>query len=345
MLSLVFLGWLVHWQLALAASPIPPHLSLVEGCTVYNTEVRVVKTLPGVRCLFRDNGDFVSADEKGLRYYDRLGKVLWEIPGHFHHQMNWSSDGTFILAIDSLVQQYRQGARQRFDRLQIVNLAGQVQHSVEVVQLFAQKQLEALKFENKFKTLLGVPQEGSHFNSFYQIPPLVPGTGRPAWLRPGNYLVNSLGLGYFVLDPTLQTVLHHEKKTRARMNLMHDVQVLENGHLFYLNNLSVESTLTNRFSTVEEQSPINGQVLTEVRGSPAALFYTRFGGGAQKVSDDLILFSHAVLGVYLYSIKQRDIIWSTVFIHMKDGGEIHYVQQVKLVDLRNFLKNNGSSRL
>lgn len=326
---------------SLSESPVfPAHLSLVAGCRIFDTQATLVRTLPGEQCLFLKDGRYLSASEKALRLLTSAGGVQWELKGHFHHQLAWSTKRDHVHAIASEVLTGADKKSVRYDRLQVVNLDGVVVKEIGVPEILRQAKLAPLKYENHIKTSTDVLTEGSHINSFWEIPALKT-TARlaPQWAA-GNYVVNGLGHGLFVLDASLKKVLWHHRSPNALLGLAHDVQVTPQGHLLQFVNLAAGSRAGLHLSTVEEVDLATMKVRWQFNPRPAGIFYSRYGGGVHAVDDDLLLFSTSFGGVFLYSRNRKALVWSSDLLHLNHGQAPVYIQRAFTEDLRGFLASS-----
>ena len=322
------------------SSAFPQHLSLIAGCRILNPGAKDLRVLPGERCLFRDNGDFISAGAKELRYITAGGEIKWVLTGVFHHQMSWSQNRQEILVLASEVVVWQDKDRRRFDKLLVVDLTGKVLKQLDFVTVLRQHKLKPLKFANTVEPQEGVPYEGTHLNSFYEIPALPAHPERAAYWKAGNYVVNGLMHGYFVLDAKLEKVLWNDVSPTAQMHLVHDVQVLPSGRLIQFVNLRVTATEDLRASAVEEIDLVTFRPVHVAGTEAGGIFYSRFGGGVQNLDDDLLLFSTSFTGAYLYSRKAKALVWSSIFFHMRDSEAPIYIQRLGAQDLREYFKNS-----
>lgn len=309
---------------------------LVDGCSLFNISGEHLKNFPGDMCIYLDNGDLVSADDDQLRYFTNKQKVKWEIKGIFHHQMNLSADGDKILTIANTVQTAEDQTKKVFDQLSVISLDGKVLHSIDSSTMLKQVNVPSMNdpieegiFKNDYK-------EGSHFNSFYQIPALNKNAKVPSFIKEGNYIANSIRLGIFVLDSTLTKVLFHWKSPFSEDHSVHDAQITTSGKLLYFNNVAEESTPENRFSTIDEINLNTMKKSLEIKGNPATFFYSYICGGVQDLPGGLILFSHNYAGVFIYDRAKKKIIYSNYLVYFL-GRKINPTLDIKAKDLTSFL--------
>ncbi len=320
---------------------------LINGCTIREMNGRTFKTFPGQICIIMENGSIVSATDNHLILINKKSEVVWEIPGHFHHQVNLSLDGKRILAISSELINVKQTPI-RQDSLLIVDLEGKILHKQiarEILQqagLMGESMLMSLTLQEIFK----VKNEISHFNSFYEIPKLS-GTDHPSYLKEGNYIVNGTGSGFFILSSNLKKVLHHEQPKVSYHSRMHDVQVTSQGNYLLFNNLVVTGKGLIDFegkgpgplllhSAIMELKPSNLKIVNQFEATPKSMFYSAFCGGIQELDKDTWLFSDVMTGTYIYSKKKKDFFAVIPWSHMTNDV-YNPTQQIKAQDLSSFL--------
>lgn len=337
---MLFMLLMVGFQLA-RASVFPQHLGLLAGCQIYDAQMKLVRALPGEQCLLRPDGSFVSATGTGLKFYDANGVVKWSLDSNFHHQIVWSANGEQILALASEVRERVPGEKVRWDRFQVIGLDGVVAKEGLAFEMLRQSGQAPFHDVNR-QAPLDVGFEATHVNSIYEIPPLRAQPQRPRHWAPGNYVVDAFGHGLYVFDAELKRVLWHQRSPHAHEHFTHDPQVLPNGRMLQFLNLAQGSQENLRSSAVEEVDLASGKQVLRIGARPRAFFSSRFGGSVQNVDDDLILFTTSFTGIYLYSRRHRDVVWTTDVAHVGGGGAPRYVQKAVALDTRLFLKHQHS---
>ncbi len=294
--------------------------NLVNGCLVFNAKGETLKELPGLFCQFYDDGNLLTASQFSLRMMDKFKAVKWELKGNFHHQLNKSADGSRILVLDS-----HQADGIRVETFYILSRDGKVEFKNDSTSLKKQ-----VKFKPHSKNQL------THLNSFYEIPELKTNRKLPAYLQAGNFILNTYRSGTFILSPDLKTVLHHFSLPAPSTHLVHDVQVLENGNILLFNNTASKTENDKPFSAIEEWDMVENKKVLDFTAQPRELFFSLFCGGVQQLDQEHLLFSHMLTGTYIYSRKNKEIIFSTVKTHFR-REVFHPAQQVKAMDLTKFL--------
>lgn len=299
----------------------------LEGCRILNSNLEEVRVLPGERCLLLPSGDYISATSTKLRYYAKDNSIRWEVDGEFHHQMNLSHDGKRILVLGF---HHTKGATDalRSDRFMIYSLAGQLLNSTTADVLLKAAGLMVASFPAGKATATTPVLEFSHFNSFYEIPPQQDSDSSD--LRAGDLVLNGMRQGTFIVTPDLKRLVKLVRLP-AHDHLVHDVQATPRGTLLYFNNV-IKGTIEVRSSAIEEIMPTTGKLLWQIKSDLGPLFHSPICGSVQKISDDLVFFTHAHSGAYLYSFAAKKIVWSTIRFQT-NGSAIRVVQQVKLLQL------------
>lgn len=332
--------------LCACASPLPPKKSpassspvaweklwVQNGCSLYNFD-RKLRTFPGDFCVFLDDGSFISATEKSMRRYSPTLEIVWETPGHFHHQLNLTPDKKRLLALSGILEK-RKGKIFRDDELMILDLDGKILHRKKMLELFPSVSLSPVEWGGSpHIKALGADLETSHFNSIYEVP-RNSYSGSIPWLRAGNIVVNGYAHGILFLSPNLSQVLKHVPYKGSVENALHDVQVTVDGRLLVFNNWV--SGRENRSSAVELFDPVQGTTETVFMTDPPEAFYSQACGGVQELGK-LYFISHITAGAYLWSPEKKKVL-SYVSGTRSDPRGIEPTQQLKLVDAENFLKN------
>lgn len=329
------LVFLLIFQTASAQSWSKFHL--LNGCTIFSYNGKQLKNFPGQRCIFFDDGSFLSGAYDGLSLIDKNSKVVWKLPGHFHHQMNMANDSKRILALSSEVVKRKEKSC-RVDKLMVISMEGKVLHTVLSDDLMKQAKMRERARPAGANLLkdIGTPFELSHFNSFYEIPKMTVDSAPKFLQTEGAYVVNGLADAIFILSPDLKSLIHTLNIPQSTDHQVHDVQVLSNAHLLYFNNMTSDSSDLNRISAIQEKDLKTEKMVFEFRAEPEAMFYSAFSGGVQALDDDHILFSHVTTGTYIYSKAKKELLSAIVHTHFTLGKSFPS-QQVKALDLTKFL--------
>ncbi|MFL5783859.1 MAG: hypothetical protein ACJ76H_04555 [Bacteriovoracaceae bacterium] len=323
----------VKKKLELTSSPDLEKLWVQNGCYLY-TNKKNLKSYPGMYCVFLPDGSFLSANEQSLKKISPKQEVLWEVPGHYHHQLNLSPDGQRIYALSSEVV-VRNKIAERDDVLMILDLNGKILRRVNSTTIVRSVGGEPLNWYKPVElAVVKATIETTHFNSFYEIPENAYSATVP-WMKAGNLIVNSIKLGIFVLSPDLSHVLSHHLIPHE--NQLHDVQVTPDGNFLIFNNWA-QSTDGNRFSAIQKYDPVTKKITTLFEASPKETFYSPACGGVQELGD-LIFFNHITGGGFIWSVPEQKLIKSFQGYNGKRQA-LTPMQQLKLVDVGEFFKNS-----
>lgn len=289
-------------------------------------------------CLFMDDGRFLSASKDSLRLFSPAKEILWEMKGHFHHQLNFSIDKKRILALSSEVVK-RGKTSQRDDVFLIVDLAGNVLHRESFYPHMMNHNLAPLLWSRGGPLKdVGADNETSHINSIYEIPANAYDQSVP-WLKAGNIIVNSTGLGVFIFTPDLKNILHQKRFDFSLNHMVHDVQITPDGDYFFFNNW-VKTPQKSPISAVQKFNEPQNKMTFDFQASPPEMFYSAVCGGVQEI-DDIIFFSHNVNGAYFYSKKKKTILFA-VPGYNGNPSDMRPLQQLKLINVNDFLKSSGN---
>lgn len=308
---------------------------LVNGCRVFTMEGLPVKTFPGNICLFFPDGSLVSASEKSLIRFSPKDEIQWEIPGNFHHQLELDHSRKHILAMGNVV---RDGVRS--DTFVIIDLAGRKTHETNSEKIYSQVGVrpELVPSSEFIRARTGAVSEAGHFNSFYEIPAMVSGKGLPEYLKQGNFVVNALSDGVFVLSADLSKVLHHFRISQSHDHQIHDVQVRPSGEFVFFNNRGADGGPLNRYSAIQILDS-KGKLGFSYTAQPREFFYSQSCGGVQELDSDLILFSDVMNATYFYSRKKQKLEKAVTGTHRNPSQPWNSpTQRVKAWDLRDFLR-------
>lgn len=136
-----------------------------------STEGALLRRFPGSICNYLPSGDYFSASHTALRAFDRQDNLKWEIPGYFHHSLEFTPDRTRLLALGSVIYD-EQGIKHREDVAMVVSLTGEVLHrrsARELLKIGGGDLFVGKVMPMFIQKLSGAVQEVSHFNSFHAI--------------------------------------------------------------------------------------------------------------------------------------------------------------------------------
>lgn len=317
-------------------------LSLQNGCTLYSFGGTFVKTFPGVNCIFLNDGSFLSASYSSLRRFSARDELLWEIPGHYHHQLNLSPDRERVLAMASALIPVTGKPPLREDLFQVISLAGIILAQAPASAILPKK-TQNLYYPFPSTGLDIFPEkpllETTHFNSFFEVPP----QNHPSSsLRSGDFVINSMELGIFIVSPDFRKIQHHFLNSSSVRHSVHDVQPTSYGTLLLFNN-EVKGALWKR-SELQEIDGLSGKVLWGYSGLDHVTFYTAAGGGVQRLDERYILYSLFLDGAYVLDVKSGRIVRGISGTHSRPGFPIVPAQNIRAVNVRSFLKARSSGK-
>ncbi len=315
-------------------------LNLIAGCRVHNPEGLAIREFAGNYCLFFADGRYLSADATRLAMFKSDKTIQWQIPGHYHHQLNWSADKKHILALTSNFEKV-DGLTVRVDVLKKIDLDGKVVSEITSRKIFDDLKITRITspFDWDPSSKQKANHEISHFNSFYEIPP---GVRHPKMnsVVAGNFIANSTHSAAVILSSDLKTALARIQFPSSIYETIHDVQVMKNGHVLFLNNEAVYDERTSGpRTTIEIIDPLTKKNSYRFQASPPEMFYTPLAGGVQQVSDDYLLISHITNAYFFLERKTGKIVRSGVFRDAKKGHSFRSVQEIRAEDLTEFLSH------
>ncbi len=307
-----------------------------NGCVLFQLR-QEPKFYPGNKCIFLSDGSFLSASYTSLRRFSPALEVLWELPGHYHHQLNLSQDGSKILTLSSDIFSKDKKTFVE-DIFLVISLDGKLLHRRGALSVLSEKDVPLLAGSpiNSKIVFLKAAGEISHFNSIYDIPHNLY-QNKYAWMKEGNVIVNGNGHGIFILSPDLSRVLYYldypHSMSLSLGSLMlksnlHDVQVTPEGEFLVFNNRVNDAS--SFYSSVEKFDPVKNEITWRFTAFPKEMFFSPACGGVQEIGD-LIFFSHITAGGFAYSKKENAIV---KFFPGNNGSVrgLNPTQQLKLPD-------------
>ncbi|MES2526076.1 MAG: arylsulfotransferase family protein [Bdellovibrionota bacterium] len=307
------------------------------NCTIFDIK-NVKKVYPGDICHFLPDGSFISINMVSIRKFSPTKKVLWELPGHYHHQINSGPGNKSIFVLKSEIT-VKAGKRVRDDVFVNLDLDGKVIHQSSALKILKQAGVTPTEYaEAEILTRLHANYETSHFNSIYEIPENKY-SKKYEWMKAGNIITNSYSLGIFILSPNLQKVIYHKELPFSNDHEFHDVQVTEKGEFLLFNNYrKAQGERDIPHSAIQKYDPVTDLLTFEFMPLNKELFYSPACGGIQEFPE-FIFFSHITNGGYFYSKKEKKIILGLPGF-AGDSRALVHTQQIKIVDVREFLRNS-----
>lgn len=334
------------------ASAAPNHeIFNVIGCGIYGMDTHAVFHRAEDRCLFLDDGSLIASRSDTYSFYraDKTGKILWRHKIHSHHQMNFDLERKHVLLLTGKAREFN-GRKIRFDRIEKYDLDGKLISAFDffknhklLIELSGKKPGFVWTVSNLKAN--PAPFEFLHTNSVYEIPDNPTAAKIPAFQK-GNFIVDVNGLELmFILDKKLEKILWHlkQKAPPGEEASYHDVQVLPSGKMLIYNNRAFEAGVKGKpFGAIEEFDPVTGETVTLYKSSPTSEFAPFWNGGVQLLQNGNILISDTTRGGRAFEVdRSGKTVWSMnhPVVDPVTNRPTDF-QQVKRLDLREFLKHN-----
>lgn len=289
-----------------------------------------------------------------MSYFAADMSKRWSKKIHTHHQVNQASEGK-ILVMSSQFERTR-GYYVRHDKLLVLNQTGKILkswsargHIKQLLKLAGIEKEEFYKFEwdkealDKFK--IKSAYEYSHLNSFYEISSESAEKNLPQFKK-GNFIANFNMLGIIlVFDKDLKEILWSQKYPLDKRAHIHDVQVMDNGNILIFNNNNFGGE--GNHSTIDEWNPVEKKMAWQFKANPPERFFSGIVGGVQLLSSGNFLLTNInargdldFKQTEVLEISREGKIVSSTPIDWE--GARPMVQQIKQVDLTDFLNSNKS---
>ena len=330
---------------------------LMIQCHIINfTDGKMIRSFGHNRCLFLNDGRYLSGNAFKLSMYNSEGGLIWTRNINTHHQLNFESSQNQALVMTSKFHKYsikNTHPLVRFDRISVIDFNGLelkyfdfFEHRAHLSKALGVKKINPVAIGNPHQLKAmpnGVQFEHTHANSVYQIDDNSLNKSHPAFQK-GNYIVNMILPSLtFIIDQRMERILWSiiPPIDDGNSSQWHDVQVQPNGWLLVYNN-NAGAISDKKFSQIEEIHPLTKERKIIYRATPPHTFYSPNQGGVQILSNGQTLFNQTKeYGMYSLLSKDRKIIWQ------RNGPNIDHVtqkpsdfQQVKYVDLSDFLNNH-----
>ncbi len=317
-------------------------------CTILDVAGKVIRTFPGVRCIFLDNGDVISALDDGITYFDHQMTIRWQRKLSNHHYLELSRDGKSLYLLGSSVHPLHDGGhpiQMRFDVLYKIEAAtGKLQTSWDCFLHYAQlASLVGLPAKlSKLTNIARIPDDNvhpglpvkpthefTHFNSIREVPP-----NRLDFFKTGQIILNANFLGYvIVFDHEIKQALYSIKI--AEGDETHSANVTDDGNLIYFHNTHQREPV-QKYSSLVEYQPVTKEYVWSFLGIEGHRpFYASSFGYVEVSGPDRILFSTRS-GAYEIDRK------GTVYWRFENMSDAHLttLMPIKKGNLSEFLRNN-----
>lgn len=335
------------------ANQAPEH-PIASECMIFDAQGNLRWSYPSWLCYFYPDGRFITATDNSIMLRGRGLEVLWEKNIPVHHMISVASNGdiltlgselypiagrkfTSLIEVDwdlhktEIKPLTALDSKEKFraDKIIRLNPAGQVVAEMELAGA------DNYPMPRLIHTVAGPskshPYEISHANSIYEIPP---NASRLSEFKAGNVIVNDfLNHVIFVTDPNLKQILWRLNYEKLGWYMVHDVSVMNNGHLLLFKNLNFPGVGP---SSLEEYDPVAEKVVWRYERSDINAFTK---GSVQALPAGRFLFSHVSEKKSLVELISREgkILWS---LDLSPHTDIE-MQGAYLLPLENFLRNNN----
>ncbi len=155
----------------------------------------------------------------------------------------------------------------------------------------------------------------------------------------GTIILSGPSVGVVILSSDLIQVINEIRIPNVVSSHLHDAQLLDQKQILFFNNQVKSSKSDSDYSAIQIFDQKASKIIFSFGPKPREFFYSSFGGGVDIVNSDLLLITHPSTGIFLYSKKRKDIVFSTLEVHRSLSlFSINYIQKVRLLDLHGFLK-------
>ncbi len=290
-----------------ASAEISEDSFIVAGCSVFKRDGKLERIFPGRNCFFGKNGELVSTTDQGIRIFSPSdGHLIWERALNGRFRVELSQDRERILLIEPLLDQ-------TIDRLRILNFRGEVQHEVS---------------SDYFRN-----DPNSCITSFFDIPH----QSKNRFLHEGDFIVADAAGNFYVLSADLKRIRKKFLSQKKPSRMLVDVQVNQDGKIFYLNKKPDANTQFRSTVAYEEFDPESKKVFQQFPEKLDFSFLIPAGGGASPVDDDQLVITHPLSGSYVFSRESLKLISFIPGMHMVSEG-CSPVNRVRIENLKEDLK-------
>lgn len=321
-------------------------------CKIYNRNGHIVDQRNNwIFCDFLSDGKLLATNPyKGqVSLFDKNNTVLWTSDEYIHHDLKFTPDKLYWVGLLSEIiknkkNEYRSDCAIKRDLMN--NHIGRWCVSEHLTELSAL----GFKLTPTFviNTFLGqkFTHEITHANSIYEIPDNPSSSKNPAFSK-GNYIINFYGDSHLVviLDKNLEKILWYQDASNLTLDGktyktdLHDVQVLENGHILlfanrmylktkprldkvFMSNFQINLGLLyfykpyreQLFSALIEYDPIDDKIIWMYTDDPKDSFYSETNGTVTKLENSVFYsYLHKVAGGGIKQVNFTGLkLWSFI---------------------------------
>lgn len=308
------------------AFPSPSHIpDLLVPQSDISVGIHGAVALPDGSVVFNFEG-------KGSVKLDRCGHVDWTLPRMTHHAVSVSDDGRFWIPSFRYVE--------RGDRYPLldppfleptvlnVDVDGEVQQEVSILDLFFENDLAPMLFANGLKGLdlankhaePGLPNDIVHLNDVEELPSSM-AAAFPQF-HPGSLLLSMRDYNLvLVADPSTREVEWYRVGPWIGQ---HDPDFLPNGHISVFDNANDGTETGSRLggSRIIEIDPVSGEYVVRYGGRPDQPLFTDIMGHHQRLGGNMLI-AETRAGRVIEVTDKGEIVWE--FINRADEDTVNNV--------------------
>jgi hypothetical protein len=337
---LIFVFLYIFFNLAhgKAVSGIDPKNEIyLSGCALYDGFLNQLRVLPGgYLCQVFENGSWIATDKINLKYWSNEGKLIWTLPGNYHHQIREDEDGNLLLLKEensvfpslSILHDVVEKRNKAGELLASWSTKDSVDALGKIHRKGKNRDLMYALFNPNSKEKYNL--EFSHVNSIQVIPKDV-----RAKLNGAKYLIHEPIIGACLgLDGDLKNIVwSRELNDRGlEFSLKHDCQISLGGHILYFDNFGKK--WNKKYSFAVYENDFNGKPVFTYPTRKSNFLHAPFAGAVEKLSPNR----------YLVSVTDNEFtraIWVDGYGKVEREAKISGPrQEIKSVPWKFFLERN-----
>ena len=267
------------------------------------------------------NGDLlVIVKDRCLLKMDWDSRILWRVPGRFHHDLDMTGEGRLVCLSrrDAVWSPGPESLPVLADTIVFLTRDGRVREEISLLDIFA-ADVSAAARENLKRWAQGNPEvldavraggeaailknntppDVLHTNSIEVLKRDIPGISRR-----GDILVSVLMLDLVaILDRESRRVVW--RWGPGIVQRQHHPTLLDNGHILLFDN----GTAERGHSRVLEMDPGTGKIVWQYKARPAQRFFTAERGGCQRLPNGNTLITESNRGHVFEVTPRGDPVW------------------------------------
>ncbi len=257
----------------------------------------------------------VTLDKKGNAYgvLERSGRggrlvkldwdstVLFELPGPYHHDIQFLSDGSVVtLRTDyKTIRHKRRPGVILNDYLVVISPDGQIAKEISLFEVVREEGASQALLDKVFPMPRRAKLDLLHTNTAHVLADDLPG-----FCRNGNILICMRNLDLiFVYDLEADEIVWKHDGDGTWQH-PHEPQLLRSGNLLIFDNGT-----TRGWSRVIEMDPMTQHIVWEYKGNPPTSFFTAERGSAQRLPNGNTLITESDTGRAFEVTRDGEIVW------------------------------------